>query len=461
MNADDRLALDSLGRVEGGDGVIEGRDVADVRPHSSVTCPPDNLTQLGAIRYDDEVNCQAVSGPRLGRAGDGHQRSSRANHARRPLRDVAAEDIENQIDPADIFQGVVLEVDELLRAEVERRLTATSAAGADDVRADLTCELGRHRTDYAGRTVHEDALPRPKAAVLDQALPRGQARHHEGRALRKVNVARQRREVACLNGYIPRQRAVASPVREAEHPLSYRQPRRSIAEGGDHSGQLVAGDRRRSVTAEAIDPGRGPRQLIPGESRRMNLNNDIAVVRAREAGERRPLRLGPLHQLHPGRSRSLIRHHDRLHRSPPLNQCISEVEPLGSRHSGSVSSLLGGFFGRTRSPTSLASDVATKPVLLIQAEGGCPESAAPRGSNEGAPSAWPRHRRSVRTASAKPDHGPSPPPSCRRSPRCAPAIPRSGRRRLPSPAWVAGTVPRTPPTSSLRPPAHRAVRSLP
>src|SRR2546430_4024699 len=71
MNADDRLSLDPLGRVEGGDGVIEGRDVADVRPHSSVTCPPDNLTQLGAIGYDDEVNRQAVSGPRLGRAGDG------------------------------------------------------------------------------------------------------------------------------------------------------------------------------------------------------------------------------------------------------------------------------------------------------------------------------------------------------------------------------------------------------
>src|SRR5262249_26142000 len=41
--------------------------------------------------------------------------------------------------------------------------------------------------------------------------------------------------------------------------------------------------------------------------------NDIAVIRAREAGERRPLRLGPLYQLHPGRSRSLVRHHDRLH----------------------------------------------------------------------------------------------------------------------------------------------------
>src|SRR5438874_3274417 len=317
MNADDRLSLDPLGPVEGGNRIVEGSSVAYVLPQPTNPKPLDELTQLGAIRYDDEVDSQAARGPRLGRAGDGHQRSSGANHARTPLPDVAADDNENQIDFADVFQGVVIEVDELLCAEVESRLTAGSAPGADDVRAGLACELGRHRTDYAGRTVHEDALPRTKAAVLNQPLPRGQARHHEGRAHREVNVARQRPEVACLDGYILRQRAVASPVREAKHPLSHRQPRRSIAEGRDHSGQLVAGDRRRPVTAEAVDPGRGPRQLIPGESRRMNLNNDVAVVRAREAGERRPLRLGPLHEPHPGRSRRLIRYYNRLHRSPP------------------------------------------------------------------------------------------------------------------------------------------------
>src|SRR5262249_28417330 len=210
----------------------------------------------------------------------------------------------------------VVEVDELLHAEVERRLAGGSVPGADHVRAALACELGRHRTDYAGRTVDEDALPRTKAAVLEQPLPRGKARHHEGGPHGEVNVARQRCEVARFDGYILRQRAVASPVREAEHPLSHRQPRRSIAEGGDHSGHLVAGDRRRPVTAEAVDPGRGPRQLIPGESRRMNLNNDIAVVRPREAGERRPLRLGPPPPAHPPPSRGLIRHHNRLHRSP-------------------------------------------------------------------------------------------------------------------------------------------------
>src|SRR5215469_1450155 len=312
-SANDRFSLDPLGPVEGGNRIVEGSYVAGVCPQPTNPDPLDELAQLGAIWYDDEVDSHASRGACLGRAGDGHQRSSGANHARRALRDVAAEDIENQINLADVFQSVVIEVDELLCAEVESRLTAGSAPGADDVRTGLTCELGYHRTDYAGCTVHEDALPRTKAAVLEQPLPRGQARHHEGRALRKVNVARQGREVARLDGDILRQRAVTNPVREAEHPLSHRQPGRSIAEGGDHSGQLVARDRRRPVTAEAIDPGRGPRQLISGESRRMDLNNDIAVIRAREAGERCPLRLGPLHQLHPGRSRSLIRYHDCFH----------------------------------------------------------------------------------------------------------------------------------------------------
>src|SRR5215469_1287242 len=203
--ADDRLPLASLGRVQGGDGIVEGGHLADVCPQPTIPAPLDELTQLGAIGYDDEVDSQAARGPRLGRAGDGHQRSSGANQARRPLPDVAAEDIENQIDFADVFQGVVIEVDELLCAKVESRLAAASAPGADDVRAGLTCELARHRTDYAGRTVHEDALPRLKAAVFEQPLPRGQALFHGGGDHREVNVARQRCEVACLDGHILRQ----------------------------------------------------------------------------------------------------------------------------------------------------------------------------------------------------------------------------------------------------------------
>jgi hypothetical protein len=40
----------------------------------------------------------------------------------------------------------------------------------------------------------------------------------------------------------------------------------------------------------------------------MNLNDDVVY---------RCLRLGPLRQLHPGCSRSLVRYHDRLHHLAP------------------------------------------------------------------------------------------------------------------------------------------------
>src|SRR5512146_2030704 len=69
-DADDRLPADPLGRVEGGDGIVEGRDVADVRPQPPVPHPPDDLTQLGPVGLDNEVDRQAVGGPRLGRPDD-------------------------------------------------------------------------------------------------------------------------------------------------------------------------------------------------------------------------------------------------------------------------------------------------------------------------------------------------------------------------------------------------------
>src|SRR5438270_6270205 len=54
-NADDRLPVASLGRVQRGDCIVEGRDVADVGPQATVAHPLDNLTQLGTIGLDEEV----------------------------------------------------------------------------------------------------------------------------------------------------------------------------------------------------------------------------------------------------------------------------------------------------------------------------------------------------------------------------------------------------------------------
>lgn len=43
-NSDDRLPADPLGRIESADGIVEGRDVADVCTQSSVPHPLDDLT---------------------------------------------------------------------------------------------------------------------------------------------------------------------------------------------------------------------------------------------------------------------------------------------------------------------------------------------------------------------------------------------------------------------------------
>src|SRR6185312_16887353 len=123
--------------------------------------------------------------------------------------------------------------------------------------------------------MHEYPLSCPEAAVFEQSLPCGETGHYEGRPYREVNVGWQRCEVACLNRHILRQCAVAIPVRKTKYPLPDGKARCAIAKGSDHSGHFVAGNRRRAVTTRAIGPGRRPRQLIPGEAGRVNLNDNV------------------------------------------------------------------------------------------------------------------------------------------------------------------------------------------
>src|SRR3954469_17681522 len=122
-NTNNRLPRAPLRRVEGGDGIIEGGDSPDVRPQSSVAHPLDDLAQLRTVGLHNEVNRNAINRTRLARSDDGDQRSSRSNQARGPLPDLAADDVEHQIDLADVLQRAAVQVDKLLRAEVDRLLT--------------------------------------------------------------------------------------------------------------------------------------------------------------------------------------------------------------------------------------------------------------------------------------------------------------------------------------------------
>src|SRR6185312_3237784 len=54
-NTNDCLPCAPPGRTEGGDGIVECGDGADVRPQSFVAHALDDLVQLGTIAFDDEV----------------------------------------------------------------------------------------------------------------------------------------------------------------------------------------------------------------------------------------------------------------------------------------------------------------------------------------------------------------------------------------------------------------------
>jgi len=152
----------SIGRL-GGDRVIEGRDGSDVRAQPSVLHPLDDLAQLGTTGPDNEVDRQPVGGPCLAWPDDGHQRSSGSNQARGPLPDVAADDIEHQVDAADIFQGVVLKIDELLRAEVERLSCGDLYPGAAErvaLEASTNISDRVHQAAWTGRRGMSDGRHR-------------------------------------------------------------------------------------------------------------------------------------------------------------------------------------------------------------------------------------------------------------------------------------------------------------
>ena len=61
MNADDRLSLEPLGRVEGGDGIVEGSHVADVCPQPTIPDSLDDLTQESSVLPEPAFVCQYPS----------------------------------------------------------------------------------------------------------------------------------------------------------------------------------------------------------------------------------------------------------------------------------------------------------------------------------------------------------------------------------------------------------------
>ncbi len=91
-----------------------------------------------------------------------------------------------------------------------------------------------------------------------------------------VERIRQRREVARLDRHELGQRPVAVPVGQSAHPVAHGEPRVLVVDLGDHPGDLVAGDGRRTVLTRPVDPRPRPCEFVGHETGRLDLHDHIA-----------------------------------------------------------------------------------------------------------------------------------------------------------------------------------------
>ena len=90
-----------------------------------------------------------------------------------------------------------------------------------------------------------------------------------------VDVDRQRCEITGFYRGVLRQRAVAGPVGQPEHPLTDAQSGCAVPQLNHDPGQIVAGHARCAVTTRAIGPGVWPVKLIGYETRGVYPHDDI------------------------------------------------------------------------------------------------------------------------------------------------------------------------------------------
>ena len=117
-------------------------------------------------------------------------------------------------------------------------------------------------------------------------------------------------EVACLDGGVLGQRAVAGPVGEAEDPLADGQAGGAVAQFDDDSGQFVPGNGRRAVTAGPVGPCGGPLEFAGGEPGGVHFHDDVVFG---------GVRVGQVDQGQAADTGVTVLHGYRLHICPPVS----------------------------------------------------------------------------------------------------------------------------------------------
>ena len=143
------------------------------------------------LRPTSQVGADVL--PEPARVADRDRGSQRAEEPQRGREDVAAHEVEDDVDLVERAELVVRHA--LDGAQRTRQLLLLGAADRGDGRAvQRADDLNRRRTDRTRRRGDEHARAEGDASELGEGDPGGQERHREGGALREGGLRRKRQE---------------------------------------------------------------------------------------------------------------------------------------------------------------------------------------------------------------------------------------------------------------------------
>ena len=207
---------------------------------------------------------------------DRDERATRLDDRRRTRQHIAADDVVDEVDRADLLvPAVLLDVDEFLGAGVEHALARTGSTGSDDMGAGPAGERHRHQPDPTTGAVNDHRLAGLEMAVVEQRLPRSEPGLRDGRGFDEVERRRLRRQAAHFDLDVLGGPAVAVAVDQAEHFVADRHAGGAVSERDHDARPLVGRDPPPPLMSVAIGRKR-PHQLGRGETGGAHLHERVA-----------------------------------------------------------------------------------------------------------------------------------------------------------------------------------------
>src|SRR5215469_12842833 len=218
-----------------------------------------------AIRLDDKELPAHSEGLGLGRRrllSHRYQRASASNDSPRPVKRVATDRVENQVDVLEVFlEGSAIVFENGISTQAPDEIGIARGAGGNSYRAEMLCQLNRKTAHLTSPAVDQDTLARAERRLGTQCLPRGKRRQGNRSRAKMVHAPQLGRQFGDPGDRELRRRTIAKEVYQRVHLVSGR----DIQGVGSHfryyAGDFMRRDDGETALALSVSPGWIPRKL--------------------------------------------------------------------------------------------------------------------------------------------------------------------------------------------------------